>query len=236
MSTLTRPGRGDRGRDVAVADQVDARAGRTQLGDQVDVALALEDDDVHVARRLAERLRDRVHVLGRRGLDVDRVERLPRRRRSSPCRPRRRGRTSSRARRARSRRSRSAARARSGACPRAGRPRRRPPGPVPSPTSSPLKSIGASSFSPSPITTVPRIATVSSIARIPSTAAWSADSFSPRPIQRPAASAPASVTRTSSSARFRSGPGAGPRLCGRRAHVRILRAAAACDASPVESP
>ena len=33
-------------------------------------------------------------------------------------------------------------------------------GPVPSPTSSPLKSIGALSFSPSPITTVPRISTV----------------------------------------------------------------------------
>ena len=30
-------------------------------------------------------------------------------------------------------------------------------GPLPSPTCSPLKSIGASSFSPSPITTVPRI-------------------------------------------------------------------------------
>ena len=32
-------------------------------------------------------------------------------------------------------------------------------GPVPSPTSSPLKSIGALSFSPSPMTTVPRIPT-----------------------------------------------------------------------------
>ena len=36
-------------------------------------------------------------------------------------------------------------------------------GPLPSPTSSPLKSIGASSFSPSPITTLPRIRTVSRI-------------------------------------------------------------------------
>jgi hypothetical protein len=42
---------------------------------------------------------------------------------------------------------------------------------LPFPTSSPLKSIGASSFSPSPITTTPFIATVSSIARIASTAA-----------------------------------------------------------------
>src|SRR5713226_8513158 len=78
-------------------------------------------------------------------------------------------------------------------------------GPVPSPTGSPLKSIGASSFSPSPITTMPSIETESSIARIPSTAAWSAAILLPRPTQRPAPSAAASVTRTSSSARFRSG-------------------------------
>ena len=44
-------------------------------------------------------------------------------------------------------------------------------GPMPLPTCSPLKSIGASSFSPSPITTMPRIDTVSSISRIASTAA-----------------------------------------------------------------
>ena len=78
-------------------------------------------------------------------------------------------------------------------------------GPVPSPTSSPLKSIGASSFSPSPITTTPAIAAVSSMIRIASTAAWSAAFLSPRPIQRPAAIAADSVTRTSSSATFRSG-------------------------------
>src|SRR4051794_31271453 len=75
----------------------------------------------------------------------------------------------------------------------------------PSPMCSPLYSIGASSFSPSPITTTPSIGTVSSISRIASTAAPSAFSFSPSPTQRPAASAPASVTRTSSSARLRSG-------------------------------
>src|ERR1700682_2533934 len=65
--------------------------------------------------------------------------------------------------------------------------------------------MGASSFSPSPITTMPRMRTVSSTTRIASTAAPSAASFSPRPIQRAAAIAPASVTRTSSSAMFRSG-------------------------------
>src|SRR5436190_22166601 len=47
--------------------------------------------------------------------------------------------------------------------------------------------------------------TVSSTRRIASTAAWSADSFSPMPTQRAAASAAASVTRTSSRARLRSG-------------------------------
>src|SRR5215211_2200657 len=78
-------------------------------------------------------------------------------------------------------------------------------GPLPLPTSSPLKSIGASSFSPSPITTMPAIEIVSSIARIASTAASSALSFSPRPTHRPHAIAAFSVTRTSSSARFLSG-------------------------------
>src|SRR6188472_859581 len=78
-------------------------------------------------------------------------------------------------------------------------------GPVPSPTSSPLKSIGALSFSPSPITTTPRIWTVAIICRMASTATPSAPSLSPRPTQRAAASAAASVTRTSSSARLRSG-------------------------------
>src|SRR3954454_20748844 len=78
-------------------------------------------------------------------------------------------------------------------------------GGLPSPISSPLKSIGASSFSPSPITTIPSIGTVSSMIRMASTAAPSALSFSPRPTQRPAARAPASVTRTSSRARLRSG-------------------------------
>src|ERR687886_549660 len=52
---------------------------------------------------------------------------------------------------------------------------------------------------------MPLIETVSSIRRIPSTAAWSAWFLSPRPIQRAAAIAAASVTRTSSSARLRSG-------------------------------
>src|SRR4030088_1951935 len=78
-------------------------------------------------------------------------------------------------------------------------------GPSPLPTSSPLYSIGALSFSPSPITTTPRIDTVLTSSRIASTAAPSPPSLSPRPTHRPAAIAPASVTRTSSRARLRSG-------------------------------
>src|SRR5581483_628056 len=55
------------------------------------------------------------------------------------------------------------------------------------------------------MTTTPRMATLSRTYRIASTAALSAASLSPRPIQRAAAIAPASVTRTSSIAMFRSG-------------------------------
>src|SRR5579859_6739695 len=80
-------------------------------------------------------------------------------------------------------------------------------GPVPSPTSSPLNSIGALSFSPSPMTTTPRIDTELISIRIALTAAWSAPFLSPRPTQRAAAIAAASVTRASSSARLRSGGG-----------------------------
>ena len=58
-------------------------------------------------------------------------------------------------------------------------------GPVPSPTRSPLKSIGASSFSPSPMTTTPFIETVETRVRMAFTAAPSAPFLSPRPTQRP---------------------------------------------------
>src|SRR3954471_10068853 len=65
--------------------------------------------------------------------------------------------------------------------------------------------MGASSFSPSPMTTRPSIVTLPSTMRMASTAAPSAPSLSPRPTQRLAASAAASVVRTSSMARLRSG-------------------------------
>ena len=105
-------------------------------------------------------------------------------------------------------------------------------GAEPSPIRSPLKSIGALSFSPSPITTVPSIVTLSSMWRIASTAAASAASLSPRPIMRAAPSAAASVTRTSSSARFRSG--VAELLTARRLHVRDPRPA--CQRAPLYDP
>src|SRR3954470_15648980 len=55
------------------------------------------------------------------------------------------------------------------------------------------------------MTTTPRMLTLSRTKRMASTAAWSALSLLPRPIQRAAAIAPASVTRTSSIAMLRSG-------------------------------
>src|SRR6202045_1040793 len=64
------------------------------------------------------------------------------------------------------------------------------------PTFSPMNSIGASSRSPSPMTTVPSIASLSSSRRMPSTAAWSASFPLPRPRSRAAATAARSVTRT----------------------------------------
>src|ERR1035441_9177013 len=65
--------------------------------------------------------------------------------------------------------------------------------------------MGALSFSPSPITTTPSIAMEESTMRMAFTAAPSAPSLSPRPIHREAARAAASVTRTSSMAKLRSG-------------------------------
>ena len=78
-------------------------------------------------------------------------------------------------------------------------------GGVPSPIRSPLNSIGASSFSPSPMTTTPSMAIDDRTIRMALTAAPSAPFLSPRPIHREAARADASVTRTSSMARLRSG-------------------------------
>ena len=72
------------------------------------------------------------------------------------------------------------------------------------PTFSPMNSIGASSRSPSPITTVPSIGSLLSSRRIASTAAWSAAFSLPWPRSRAADTAARSVTRTISSVRMRS--------------------------------
>src|SRR4051794_31167726 len=57
------------------------------------------------------------------------------------------------------------------------------------------------------MTTIPSMSIEARTGRIASTAALSTSSLSPRPMKRPAAMAAASVTRTSSSARLRSGSG-----------------------------
>ncbi len=77
-------------------------------------------------------------------------------------------------------------------------------GPAWMPTFSPMNSIGASSRSPSPITTVPSIGILFNSRRIASTAAWSAAFSLPWPRSRAADTAARSVTRTISSVRMRS--------------------------------
>src|ERR1700689_4128097 len=62
-------------------------------------------------------------------------------------------------------------------------------------TFGPMNSIGASSISPSPITTVPSIGSLPSSRRMASTAAWSDFFSAPRPRKRAAATAARSVTR-----------------------------------------
>src|SRR5881628_2085418 len=68
----------------------------------------------------------------------------------------------------------------------------------PRPTFSPMKSIGASSRSPSPMTTVPRMAIASISLRIDSVATWSECRRSPCPMVRAQATAATSHTRRKS--------------------------------------
>ena len=63
--------RRDRRGHVAVLDQLDARAGVADLLDQVVVPRPVEDDRRHVADPAAERLRDRLDVLGDGAPEVD---------------------------------------------------------------------------------------------------------------------------------------------------------------------
>ena len=57
----------DRGHDVAVGDQLDARAGLADLGDQIVVARPVEHDRGHVVATAAERLGDRLRCSRRPG-------------------------------------------------------------------------------------------------------------------------------------------------------------------------
>ena len=158
---VDRGARGDRQQrrgDVAVGDQAHARAGVADRLDALLVARAVEHDDHHVADVDLARSAISSTVFAERRGRGRAGRRSPRRRPSSPCTRTGPGRTSCRARRARSRRSRSACRARTGACPRAGRRRCRPGGRSRRRRARRCASIGASSFSPSPMTTMPSIA------------------------------------------------------------------------------
>ena len=176
--------------------------------DQLLVPRAIEHDDDQVLDVAVEALRDR-----RAGCPppARRGRRRPSssgRRRASPCRGRARA-AGRRAPTPPARRARSARRWRTGSSPRADRRRCRPCGsPRPPrscarrvPTFSPMYSIGALSRSPSPMTIVPSIGTVSSSVRIASTAAWSDLWPSPCPIVCAQAIAACSTTRRNSSER-----------------------------------
>ena len=68
----------------------------------------------------------------------------------------------------------------------------------PCPTCSPMYSMGASSISPSPMTTVPETGVKANCSCMPSTAAWSAPSLSPNPTSRALFNAACSVIRANS--------------------------------------
>ena len=150
----------DRGRHVAVGDELDPGAGRADLGDQVLVARAVEDDDRDVAdpRGGAPRRSGGTFSAGGRRMSTQPAATGPTasfsRYVSGALRqpaPLGRGEHGDRVRPGRSRR---------GWSPRAGRPRCRPAAIArrrrARPTCSPMYSIGASSRSPSPMTIVPR--------------------------------------------------------------------------------
>ena len=62
--------------DVAVWDEADTRVERTYLFDKFLVARPVKDDDRDVFHRFSQRARDGSDVVGRRGVDVDRVCRV----------------------------------------------------------------------------------------------------------------------------------------------------------------
>ncbi len=195
---------GDGGRQVAVADELDARAGRPDLGDQVVVPRPLEDHDRDVADLApsASAIRPRFSV------GLTRMSTWPAATGPTHSFSRyvsgawveaarlRRGEDGDRARLAVGHEVRALQRV-DGDVDRAGRPSRSAPV---RPTRSPMYSIGASSRSPSPMTIRPANSISSIVLRIASVAAASASSRAPRPMNRADSIAAASVTRTISSA------------------------------------
>ena len=159
----------DAGRQIAVADEPDAGAGRADVGDELLVARPIEHDDDQILDLAAEALRDRVQVVGDRRVEVHRVLRARpddelfhvEIRRMQQAAALGRGQHRDGVRRA--------GRAQIRAFERidgdvhfveARRPRLAALGGVsPCPTFSPMYSIGASSRSPSPMTIVPSIGT-----------------------------------------------------------------------------
>ena len=211
------PGGADRAGDVAVADERIRAPAAAYLVDQLGVPGPVQDADGDVGDAGPLGLGDAAQILGDARVDVDHVGAVRADRDllhvEDGARVEHRAAFGHRQHRHRIR----ACPCSSASCRRSGRPRRPPRARVPSPTSSPLNSIGALSFSPSPITTTPRIWIELISLRMASTAAPSPPFLSPRPTQRPAAIAAASVTRTRSRAMLRS------RSCGTRAGMRPPR-------------
>ena len=202
------PGAVPRGHDgaghIAVGDQVDPGAGGPDLGDQLGVPGAIQDHHGDVLRGTALAPGHGPDVGGGGRVEVDHAGRLgpgdqlghvEDGRRVVHGTAARHGQDRDRVRHA----------VGDSRVPSIGSTATSQAAPVPSPTSSPLNSIGAWSFSPSPMTTTPCIETELISIRIAFTAAPSAPFLSPRPTHRAAAIDAASVTRASSSARFRSG-------------------------------
>ena len=197
--------RRDAGRQIAVANQPDARAGGANVADELLVprrARAPSRPDLRSCDRATWRsTAGSASPAGRGSRRAWRAGRRP----ASPCT----GRARAAARRGSpppAPPSRSARRSRTGSCPPADRRRCRPSAGrltpfAPRPTRSPMYSIGASSRSPSPMTIVPSMRTSSSVRRIASTAAWSDPSRSPWPIVCAHAMPACSTTRSSSSDR-----------------------------------
>ncbi len=73
MNAGARHGGDDGRREIAVADQLDARAGRADVGDELLVARPVEHRDDQVVDVAAQRLGDRMEVVADRRVEIDRL-------------------------------------------------------------------------------------------------------------------------------------------------------------------